>query len=322
MRIAKRFIIWAVIMLIIVFCINIVGTVLSRFIFANMLMPAMTGYVSKSEAMIHPKLRENDGKSKGNGLESLVVRSLLDNERLELGSGIISTFLFMNMNADQSVIFFDQDGMNDFSNGTFADVFEEKDSKISYMLSSVGLLPVNEFIKLDGADDLYDILKNEENCKIRVDSYTDNNFIIMPVKLTVLDENGSEIKKFEFQANGDVIRSGNIYIYDDNSSSDKQYKQHGFFKKMEWAYLGKRQSDRAAEKLVKKVSLESDTYVKKNGYGIGHFTSKSYEVKDGRAMITVFDFSYYNSLILYTAIAAIPVTLIVFLVGRRKKNDY
>ena len=51
----KRCIIWTVIMLVVLSVLIIVGTVVNKFVVCDTLAPSMTGYVTKSEGMLHPK---------------------------------------------------------------------------------------------------------------------------------------------------------------------------------------------------------------------------------------------------------------------------
>lgn len=322
MRLAKRFVIWAVIMIVIVFCVNAVGTVINKFVFANIFMPSLIGYVSKSEGMIHPRYND-DPEAKTNGLELLYMRTLLDDERIESNGGIISAFIFMDLKVDQSIMFFDKEGMNAFSEGIFADVYEETDDSLDHFRHTIGLIPVRDFSKFDETKELFETLDKYPRTKLRLDSYTISDYIVTPVKITVLDLNDSEIESFEFASTGDVINSTDVYIYDANNSLQSEEIVHNsLYDKLKTAYLGKRYSDKAAEKLAGKISLDSDACVEKNGFGLGHYACKRYEIEDGKAMISIIDCRYEKSLLIYTIIFAIPVTLIVFLVGRRKKNDY
>ena len=74
----KRCIIWTVIMLVVLAVLNLIGTVVHKFVVCDMLTPSMTGYVTKSEKMLHPQLEDN---GKTNGLQSLYIRGMLDNSR-------------------------------------------------------------------------------------------------------------------------------------------------------------------------------------------------------------------------------------------------
>ena len=317
----KRCIIWTVIMLVVLSVLNIVGTVVNKLIVCDMLVPTMTGYVTKSEAMLHPKMEDN---GKTNGLQQLYIRELLDNGRLAGEGNFIATMLFMDIKADQSIIMFDSEGENEFSRGTFADVYEETDEKLDSIKRTVGLISVNKLIELDGAKELYDTLDEHKNSDVRLDSYTISNYLVTPVKMTVLDRSGSEIKSIEFPSSGDVVQRENIYIYSgyDLNTEVERNDVNSLYTDMKTAYLGERRSDRIADKVAKSVDFSRDETVTKYRLGFGHIAAKSYQTADGRAMVWVYDCDYMKSLLIWAGIICVPVTLIVFLVGRRKKNDY
>lgn len=322
MKLAKRFIIWAVLMLVTAFGVNLVGTVVNKVVLAEMLVPAMTGYSNKGEKLLHPALKEPDEKDKTNGLSGLAIRALLDDERLVNKESFITSFLFLYGNIDQSVILFDKDGMSEFSKGIFANAYEKKGDTIDHIRYNVGLINVRDFCKLDGAKDFYETLKEYPDSVIRVDSYSVNNFVVQPASLAVLDSDDSVIKSFDFPCDGDIIKADNVYIYDDNDG-DYINEFHGFRNKMTDAYLGERKTDKIAEKLVDDVDFSDDSqYVRKPSFGFGHYIVKTYEVHGDYAMIFVLDFDFMTGVILYTIIAGIPITLLTFLLGRKKKNDY
>lgn len=317
----KRCIIWTVIMLVVLSVLNIVGTVVNKFVVCDTLAPSMTGYVTKSEGMLHPK---EEPTKNTNGLQQLYIRELLDNGRLAGEGNIIATMLFMDIKADQSIIIFDSEGENEFSRGTFADVYEETDEKLDGIKRTVGLIPVDRLIELDGAKELYDTLGEHKDADVRLDSYTISNYIVMPVKVTVLDRSGSEIKSVEFPSSGDAVQRENIYIYSgyDLNYEGERKEDNRLYTDMKTAYLGERRSDRIADKVAKEVDLSRDEMVTKYKLGFGHIASKSYQTADGRAMVWVYDCDYMKSLLIWAGIICVPVTLIVFLVGRKKKNDY
>lgn len=320
MKLAKRFIIWAALMLITAFCVNLVGTVVNKVVLADMLVPAMTGYSNKGEKLLHPTLKEPDENDKSNGLSGLTIRALLDDERLVNKESFVTSLLFLYGNIDQSVILFDKDGMSEFSKGIFVNAYEKKGDTIDHIRYNVGLINVRNFCELDGAKDFYETLKKYPDAVIRVDSYSVNNFVIQPASLTVLDGDESEIKSFDFPCDGDIITADNVYIYDDNDG-DYTNDFHGFCNKMTDAYLGERRSDKMAEKLVDDVDFSNDgQYVKKSSFGFGHYITKTYEVHGDYAMICVLDFDFMTGVILYIIIAGIPITLLTFLLGRRKKS--
>ncbi len=318
MKLVKRFVIWAVIMAVTVFCVNLVGSVIVGKVLGSALSASMTGYSKKGETMLHPTMKEPDENNKTNGLAGLAVRALLDDTRIMDGTGFPGTFIFMNDTVDQSVIFLEKDGQAPFSKGSYEAVYEKKDDKSLYIRSVVGLICVDDFCKNDCAKDVYDLLKKTPNAVIKVDSYCSSEFLISPASLTVYDEGGNALGTFECPCEGDAINADNIYVHNGTESDDSDICT--FCKEMEVVYLGERRSDREADKLAEKVSFDGDTLYKKTSCGFGHIAQKSYEVSGDYAMVTVLDLCFIKSVILYAIIAAVPITLLTFLVGRRKKE--
>lgn len=320
MKLVKRFVIWAVIMAVTVFCVNLVGTVVVSTFLGRTLSASMTGYSKKGDTMLHPTLREPDEKNKTNGLAGLAVRALLDDTRIMNGMSFFSTFVFMNDTIDQSVIFLEADGSAPFSRGSYEAVYEKKDDKSLYIRSVVGLICVDDFCKNDCAEDVYDLLKNTPNAVIKVNSYSISDFLISPAELTVYDEGGNALGTFSCPCEGSVINADNIYVHNGNES-DEDNDMCSFFKEMEVVHLGERRSDREAEKLAEKVSFNGDAEYSKTSYGLGHMVQKSYEVSGDYAMVTALDYCFIKSVILYAIIFAVPITLLTFLVGRKKKES-
>lgn len=324
----KRFIIWAVLMFAMVFVVNTAGTLVAKFLFSDKLyVPAMRGYSARGEAMLYPTPKEPDEKSKSNGLSSLYLRSLLDDERLPNKMSFLYNFLFLYVDIDQSVIFFDKDGMSEFSNGVYASVYEQKnelkgDDKLSHIRYIVGLIDVRDFCERNDTNELYKTLKDHPDAVLKLNSYSMDNLTVRPAKIIVLDGNGNAIRSFDYDCDGEIINADNIYICNDNEGAIYN-DLHGFCNKLSYAYLGERRVDKKAKALVDKVDFGSgDTYHYESNYGFGHYTAKCYEVIDDYSMICVMEFNFITDALVYIVILGIPITLLTFLLGRKKKNEY
>ncbi len=321
MKLAKRFMIWAALMLAAAFCVNLIGTIMVKSILSDTLTPTMLGYSAKGEKILHPTPKEPDEKDKTNGLSGLFMRALLDDQRLVYKS-FWGNFLFLNVTIDQTVILFEKDGMGALSKGVFADVYEDTGESVDHIRHTVGLLSVRDFCELDCAEEIYETLNNNPHAVLKVDSYSISEFLIQPASVTILNGDGNALGTFECPCSGEIIRSENTYIYDDNSF-ESENDLHGFCNKMTTAYLGERTSDKIAEKLVGDVAFENgDHDMTKSGFGFGHYISKSYDVHGNYAMIYVFDFNFITGVVMYIIIACIPITLLTFLIGRKKKNAF
>ena len=322
MKLGKRFAIWAVIMVVALFFINIAGTLVSKFLLAPELVPSLSGYSRKADNILHPKMEQN---GKTNGLQQLAIRSLLSDTRIDAHTSFLSTLIFVDVQIDQSVQFTDSEGDSPFAKGVFANVYTDTGESVSYIKSVTGLISVDDFCKLDGAKKFYKTLEKYPSAEIRVDSYSISDYLIKPKKLTLVYESGDEIESFEFPCEGEIINGKDNFIHNEGSTTSAKDEEIGYnsmYIKMRDVYLGERKADKIADKLVKKVDLSSDTTYQKPVYGFGHYAVKCYEVTDGRAMVWVCDFRFMRSVVLYAIVIAIPVTLLTFLIGIRKKKEY
>lgn len=318
MKKAKLCAIWLGMVVVMVFCVNLIGTFVVKGVLDNLLTPAMLGYAAKGETMLHPTLKEPDEENKTNGLSGLAIRALLDDTRIMNGTNFLGNFIFMNVTVDQSVIMFDKDGLSTLSKGIYANVYEEQEEEgINHIRHCVGLLNIRDFCELDCAEDVYQTLKEHPGAVIKVNSYSNTDFLIQPASITILDSSGNTVKTYDCPCSGEIILSDITYIYDDNSGGIEN-DLHGFCNEMTLAYVGERTSDKIAEKLVDEIEFTgSDQSVHKPGYGFGHYASKSYEVRGDYAMISVFNYDFTGSIIVYGILSCILATLLTMLIKRR-----
>lgn len=315
----KSGIIWLAMVIGLVFCVNLIGTFVVKGILDNLLSSAMLGYAAKGETLLHPTLKEPDEKNKTNGLSGLAIRALLDDTRIMNGTNFMGNFIFMNVTVDQSGILFEKDGLTPLSKGIFADVYEEREGEsIDHIRYTVGLLNVRDLSELDCAGEIYETLKAYPEAVIRLDAYSvSSDFLVQPAVMTILDDKGNTIKTYDCPCGGDIIESDNTYIYDENSSGGEN-DLHSLCNEMTLAYVGERRADRIAEKLVDKIEFTgSDQSVYKPVYGFGHYASKSYEVRGDYAMISVFNYDFTGSIIVYGILSCILATLLTMLIKRR-----
>lgn len=319
----KKLIIWLCSMIAIVLLVNTAGGFFVKLTLGNILMPAYIGYSSKVDSFIHPEYVEPTKEKKNNGLGKLAVRSVFSNGRINNKNNFFYNFLFMNVYIDETHIFFDSDGTNQLSTGIFSNVFVDNGNNLDYMRNTVGVVNINEFCKLEGTDEIYKLLKIQ-TVRIRLDSYTINeNYIVNPVEITVLDENNTEILTKKYPSNGKTLKASDIYFYDD--ISDKEHSSHSLYKKMTDAYRGSSKTDKIAEKLIDKATFDSEDQSDENFYfTLGSLVMTNVEVTDNKAMITALHFNYISGVILYTAILGTILTVIMILISRanKKKNEF
>lgn len=318
MKMLKRSIIWFVLLTAIFLIVNAVGSLFVDKLLVGRMTDSMKGYSAKVDMMIHPKYKEPEAEGKSNGLLGLNMRSLLDNSCLDCKENFLSTFIFTNVQMDQSVIMLDENGMSRLSDGIFAVAYEDNGLGADKFKSAVGVIDVNEFIKTSAAGKIYSIMETSDDILLRLDSYTVSaSYIVSPVKITVLHEGGAEIESFDFPASGEVINSDNTYI--DHDNKDKTHSGYSFYLKIKEAKRGERRSDRIAKRLADKVVFANgDQNDYEKSYGNGVVNSKMVEVKDGKAMVTVLRFRFLRCVFADTAVLGAIMTLIMVLICRHK----
>lgn len=318
----KKFVIWLCSMLAIVLVVNTAGGFFVKLTVGNMYYTSLQGFSKKAETLIHPEYVEPTEEKKSNGLHGLAGRSSLSNGRLTIENHFLYNFLFMNIYIDESHIFMDKDGTNELSSGIFAIVFKDDNGNTidyDYLRNAAGVVNINEFCKLEGTDEIYKLLK-EQDVTIRLDSYTINeNYVITPVELTVLDRDNNEILHQCYPANGEIIKASDLFFHDD--TADKEHSGYSMYKKMTDAYRGVTKADKIAEKLVDKAIFDGeDQRDGKSYFTFGALIMTKVEVTDNKAMITALRFNYIKGVILYTVIFGTILTVIMVLVIRAKKR--
>lgn len=315
----KRISIWAVTMVVMVFLANLAGILVNKLVFADTLMPAMTGYSKKMEIPL-----KSDGTEKGDKKVKaiIMIRSALSDTVLEVEDpSPLASLVFTDIHIDQSIVFRGPEGMTELSKGIFAPVYEDKDQKV-YVLDTIGVLNVSEFSKLECANQLYEILRDNRNAKVRLDAYAIKDFMIEPAKITVIDEAGNEIKTIDCPCSGDVQKGSSIVILNEYKTDSDI---NSLYLKLKYAYLGERSSDRKVMELSDSLDFSRGDYDESGtSYGFGKLTSRYVEVREGKGMALVMEYSFLKGVLIYSVIFGLIATLILIGIFRkrdRKKND-
>ena len=315
----KRITIWAVVMVLMIFLANLAGTLMNKLLYADTLLPAMTGY---SRKMVFPL--ESDGTEQGDKkVKALImVRSVLSDFVISNDDAPFFTNLFFaKVHCDQSIVFKGPEGLTSFSSGIFAPVIEDTENKI-YMLGIIGAVDIRKFSELDCAKQLYEVLENNKTAKVRLDSYAISNYMVEPAKITVLDDNGSELLSVECPYTGEVQKADNIIIlnrYKDDNDSESLYL------KLKIAYLGERSADKKSKALAETLDFgKGDYYDEKTQYGFGKMTAMFTEVKEGRGAAVVLEYSFLRGVLLDSALFCLIATIIMLIVcrNRDRRNSY
>lgn len=319
----KKIIIWICSMIAIFFIVNAAGGIFVNAFFANTYTPALLGWSKKADTIIHPEMVEPAKENKTNGLHGLYTRSLICNGKFSTGNNILSNFLFANVTVEESHIFFDKDGTNVLSCGTFINAYNKTSESLGYMSQNIGIIIVDDFCKLDGAKDFYKEIKNKEY-KFRLDSYTiGENYVITPVEITVLDKYNNEVLTKSFPANGEVIKAENIYFNENDSDTDGYGSS--LAKKMNNVYDGMEKTGKIVNSLKDKAVFDNgDQSDMDTSFGIFTVVTTNVEVKENKAMVSAICYNYYKGVIFYTVFLGIILTVIMFAISQvqKKKNQF
>ena len=262
MKIIKRAVLWLSIMLVLELLINAVGAFIVKRVGAENLINSMSGYSKRTEMILHPTFREeNDGKA--NGLSGLAVRTILSDGRLYNHTKFGYNFLFLNFTMEQSVVFFDKDGTTQVSSGIFNIAYEDRGSKTDYIKFPVGIIDVKELCAQSNAEELYSALEKKQYDSIRLDEYSvDEDYIVRPKKMTLLDPDKNAIQSFEFPCEGEIIKDDSIYVYDMIKLNEQMRNSStSLCKKMKDVYDGKLKTD-------KTLADEQINVLKNAGYDV------------------------------------------------------
>lgn len=318
----KRVIVSLSVVIALTVLVNAAAAVFIRKVVGDDLDRSHQGYAERSYEMIHPEFEAVNDKENNSARARFYMRSLLDDARIRNHNSFLYNFLFLNMDVDVSIVMYDKDGMNEFSKGIFAAVADEDmdlgDKKID-MLKTVGMIDVREFAKADCADEVKKLLDEDFTRRIRIDEYSEENHMIKPAKITVLEKDGGEVRSFDIPCEGETKTADSYYINLPDSMVDEVNEMSG---KLEDARLGERSADKKALALATQDIFEGgDKSEVKRSYGFGGYTTKMREVNGDNAMVTVIHHSYMKGSLLYLAVFAVPAVLVIIF-GGSKKNKF
>ncbi|MDO5559436.1 MAG: hypothetical protein Q4F95_07540 [Oscillospiraceae bacterium] len=317
MKFIKIISIWLAAMLVIIIISNTAGAFIVNKLSAQVLHYGMIGWSKHADTYIHPVKTSEETIDKSNGLNGLIMRSLLTDNHLKSEPGFFYNFLFGNLTIDESEIFLDRNGLNELSSGIFAVVYQSYGRKSDYQQHAIGVIDVRDFIELNNSSEIYSVLDNDPQAVIRLNSYTISNYIVKPVSMTLLDSNGAELLNVEFSYEGELIKASDCYVH--NECTDKSYDNESLYHKMYTAKLGERKTDTIAHELVKEVRFDKGDYMDDRiNYGMANITVEHIEVTDGYALITVHQHQYIRGVLFYTILLGVLMTIIMLIVIRKR----
>lgn len=283
----------------------------------GILSPSLVGYSKKADKLLHPELTvAESGEVKE--WASLNVRFVLGDNRI----GIISpqtvpVVPFSAFVVDQSIMFLEDGQRSPLSSGIYSRAYRDDGSGYN-MKNIFGLTELHSLYASPCGQSLLTAAKENPGARIRLDAYTMQDYIIVPMTLSFLDENDNVIQKISTgMGSGTVIEEENVYLYNDTDDIGLD-----FGSLMQTAALGVRSSDKIADTLADTVHFDENSRNDSKSYGIGSVTAKHIEVTDGYAMISVVR-AEFQPMILLCVLPLLIVGMIIFFVilaiTRKKK---
>ena len=322
MKIVKRISMWLVLMLITAVFVEAIGLGFLHLVGGPELVKSLYGWSKKSEKMLTPvRVEKTEENNYANGLESLYVRGIVDNVSYNLAEesdAKHALLFFCDIDVDQSIIYFNKNGMSELSAGTFMPVYEKHENGDGKLKNTLGLIDLGKLMKNDGAADFRELVENmDEEPVIQINSYSINdNYIITPAEITVSGQNGNVLGKYEFPVGGNIIKNAAAFANYGNKTN-----LHDDFKA---ASSGERKVDKLAKQTAEKLDFSSgDQWNDKKIIGIGSYTVIHSENTGEWGEVAVVKHSFLRSFILYFSVIGGILTIIflVFTHLRDKKNN-
>ncbi|MBR2085981.1 MAG: hypothetical protein IJ906_02390 [Oscillospiraceae bacterium] len=314
-RIVKYLGIWLAGVLVAALVSNFAGAFFVKKVLADSLMPSLSGY---SKKMTFPLKEPQNEKEQKLNAAVLGIRALLSDTRFEIrASKFYQNFLFLDLDADQSIVFVGKDGLHDFSSGCYLSVYDES-SELgnATLMKTIGLLDVAALCELDSSGELFAAVKENPDAAIRLNAYTIDNYHVTPASLTLLRE-GEELRTIDFPASGDAIQADTVYLYhpdDSGNSPDSLYI------KMKVCRMGQHPAQKAAQALVSELSPDGENFSASHcRYGFMNVMLENTEVLEHYGMISVICIYYWKGALLYTVILSVLFAGVLVLIYHRKR---
>lgn len=228
------------------------------------------------------------------------------------------------------------DGDMTLSKGSWLCVVEEApERKQTLIKNAIGLVSVDEMSTKSYASELLADLETNLNANVRMDKYAANGIVIIPLKITLTDENGNELATVE----SDEVVSGEYtiseepaYIINFYTDVDGEYDNADFslYEILKDAMNGPSNVDIAMEELVKKVDFSQGNNgdYKHFSLGIGNYKIQYINIEGDYAMVGSEIHIWPKNVILtaglvdiaWTVIMAIVSVAILIIRNKKQKN--
>ena len=321
----RRVIIWIIGIIVAILLVNMATMIFVRFIYSA--DTDFTKYANKAENLLYPE--ELDDQEKVPAV--LNLRSLLSDHRLNGYSGIVGVASCTGTIIDYSVKYDSREGESLLREGKWIPVVKP-DNDINLLKDTIGVVSANQICESEYADRLYEILAGNRNATIIINKYVNDNYIITPIDMTILDSIGNELATFaiddmSYDADKIIISEAKIYneYQPDELFSNADYC---LYDSMTMSMMGNRKVDAITESMVESADYNNKESYNKIKYGIGRFTIEQFAISDDNNYLMAYavEYNYYNSFMFYSIILitfwSIVVLLSVLLIKRKKEKNY
>lgn len=314
--------IWIAGVIMITMVVNLLASLFVRYAIYGAMLD-FTKYVREGEAFLYPGKYVKTLEEPDKIYPRLKLRSMLSDNYVEFNQGIKGDLTCTSIRIDSAITFSSKDGESLLRSGAWIAVCEEKDGKMDSVKNTFGLLSVENLCKLDGMEAFCDALKTNPDAKIRLDSYGIKDYIVEPVVISLVDENGNVITKFErskMPEGYDIVKADNVYVYSENREDVRSSAEDNLYNKMTMVYGGERKVNQLCKEVVSKLSYGKDYTAKSDiNWGFGRLYVTDTSVSGDYSMVQVREFRYIKTVIIYVILLNVCWTLGITDIVFRKK---
>lgn len=323
-KILKNIMIWFAGIALVCLLVNGIVSLFMKIMLSSVLF-SFPYYVEKAETLLYPEdyVKTLDHPEKIAAV--LKMRTFLDDSCTEFHQGILNDFSCTNFKIDTAVLFSSEKGESDLSDGLWQTVCKENQGQFDPLEDTVGLLSVNDLCEMKGASQLWEVLKTNPNARVRLDSYGMKGFIVLPVSMTVIGDDGREILQIQCQDAPDdyeVLKAEDIFVYNAYVTDEYMTTDESLYAQMDLVYRGEREVDRVARTRLAQLAEEKASSGKREfTWGFGTFTSTVVGISDGDLMVIVQKITYTRSVVLYAILLGLVWTIFFWsMTGKKKKS--
>lgn len=315
----KRFKKWLVGLVVIMLVAAVLVTLFVRFVLFSSFDADLTRYADKADVLTKPELYvlTAEEPEKVNALTRL--RAMLSNSKLDGDLGAICNF-----SVDVACAFLVENEESDLQEGCFINVCRGKTDQDVDPDSCIGVISVDKLCEYDFAEELYSVLDKNHGCYVKMPTYAECDYLIVPIDIVVEDMAGNIIASYtnDNVPDGYVVNtSDETYIVNFDGDNIVTASDDSLYQKMSAAY----DSDCEAQVLCKELKTginfaNGDGTTTSETYGIGIITKSYVRVAGDKAMVRVIRMNFEDAIITDMIIAGCVWSLLYVIILLVKKK--